>query len=73
MCGLQGSFTVRFKDGRPQKKLLSELFLNARSTGLEPATSRVTGECSNQLSYDRKGSIRNLFTLTPSAADRLTK
>ncbi len=25
----------------------------ARSTGLEPATSPVTGECSNQLSYDR--------------------
>lgn len=26
----------------------------ARSTGLEPAASPVTGECSNQLSYDRK-------------------
>ncbi len=25
----------------------------ARSKGLEPSTSRVTGGCSNQLSYDR--------------------
>ena len=25
----------------------------ARPTGFEPATSPVTGECSNQLSYDR--------------------
>ena len=25
----------------------------ARPTGLEPATSHVTGECSNQLSYGR--------------------
>ena len=28
------------------------LFHIAQSTGLEPATSRVTGGCSNQLSYD---------------------
>ena len=34
-------------------------FSFARSTGLEPATSRVTGECSNQLSYDR-----NFFIIT---------
>jgi predicted ATP-dependent Lon-type protease len=29
----------------------------ARSTGLEPATSSVTGTRSNQLSYDRSASI----------------
>lgn len=26
----------------------------ARETGLEPATSAVTGQCSNQLNYSRK-------------------
>lgn len=26
---------------------------NARETGLEPATSAVTGRCSNQLNYSR--------------------
>lgn len=40
---------------------LSGSFLNARSTGLEPATSRVTGECSNQLSYDRSKPKSNRF------------
>ncbi len=29
-------------------------FIFAQSTGLEPATSHVTGGCSNQLSYDCK-------------------
>ncbi len=29
-----------------------------RETGLEPATSAVTGQCSNQLNYSRK---RNYF------------
>jgi hypothetical protein len=28
---------------------------NTRSTGLEPATSAVTGRCSNQLNYDPIG------------------
>ena len=29
----------------------------AQSSGLEPATSPVTGECSNQLSYDCNGAL----------------
>src|SRR3989338_1546726 len=33
----------------------------ARATGLEPATSPVTGECSNQLSYDRNELQNNRF------------
>ena len=48
---------VRFDLPQPHKEkeqLNVALFhSNARSTGLEPATSHVTGECSNQLSYDR--------------------
>ena len=28
---------------------------NSRETGLEPATSAVTGRCSNQLNYSRVG------------------
>ncbi len=35
----------------------------ARSKGLEPSTSRVTGGCSNQLSYDRKSTIYRLKTV----------
>ena len=32
----------------------------ARETGLEPATSGVTGRHSNQLSYSRSGPIRSI-------------
>jgi hypothetical protein len=35
--------------------------LSARPTGLEPATSRVTGECSNQLSYGRSSETLAVF------------
>jgi hypothetical protein len=45
----------RFKSDTDKKKKLAQASLSfyARSTGFEPATSPVTGECSNQLSYDR--------------------
>ena len=32
-------------------------FVNSRETGLEPATSSVTGWCSNQLNYSRKREV----------------
>ena len=38
----------------------------ARSTGLEPATSSVTGKRSNQLSYDRNPSIIHKIPYFPS-------
>ena len=43
----------------------------ARSAGLEPVTSHVTGECSNQLSYDRKFILTtfcNLYLNKPLAS-----
>jgi hypothetical protein len=44
-----------------QKIPVGGFFVYAQSTGLEPATSRVTGECSNQLSYD----CINIFSTYP--------
>ena len=38
--------------------------LLARETGLEPATSAVTGRRSNQLSYSRSGRRRDLSWVT---------
>ena len=47
-------------------------FINtARSTGLEPATFRVTGGCSNQLSYDRRcvaNTVARVYTFFPVRA-----
>ncbi len=43
-----------------RKRLLALFGKNARETGLEPATSAVTGRCSNQLNYSRKGQIMDV-------------
>ena len=47
----------------------------AGTTGLEPATSAVTGQRSNQLSYVPKNvlDILAVFTPTPNRADATTR
>ena len=40
--------------------LKSDLSDSARAAGLEPVTSPVTGECSNQLSYARTNNGESL-------------
>ena len=46
-------------------RLYSETFrLETRETGLEPATSDVTGRCSNQLNYSRKNKLGRNRTRT---------
>ena len=39
-----------------------------RETGLEPATSAVTGQCSNQLNYSRLGANVGAKGLEPMTA-----
>jgi hypothetical protein len=60
-CTLQPSFRCQRRYRSPKKKkaapksgfiLLSLIILEAEPTGLEPATSDVTGRRSNQLNYD---------------------
>ena len=41
-------------------------FVSAGPTGLEPATSCVTGRRSNQLNYDPVQTIKKLYTAFPS-------
>lgn len=43
--------------GSYEKTARGRSFHIARPTGLEPATFRVTGGCSNQLSYGRSATI----------------
>ena len=48
----QQSTGRKLKSGRPSLYLKSNRFELAEPTGLEPATSDVTGRRSNQLNYD---------------------
>jgi hypothetical protein len=41
---------------------MGAIYKMARETGLEPATTGVTGQCSNQLSYSR---ISNFMRISP--------
>lgn len=44
---------------------LSDCDKDTRETGLEPATSAVTGRCSNQLNYSRNGGFLGATGLEP--------
>ena len=64
-----GSVSAPSFESRPPRKNTFTLykvkvfFAFARRTGLEPATSHVTGGCSNQLSYHRKYSYNRKLCL----------
>lgn len=47
-----------------QNSLKRRSLRDSRETGLEPATSAVTGQCSNQLNYSRIGAIGRNRTRT---------
>ncbi len=44
---------------RVRETLFTGIAERTRETGLEPVTSAVTGQCSNQLNYSRKNDGRN--------------
>src|SRR5207253_5392194 len=49
--GIRGKGVRRNPSAHEKTPCLAGVSLPARMTGLEPATSGVTGRCSNQLSY----------------------
>jgi hypothetical protein len=48
---------------KPSGSIETAGFMATRPTGLEPATSGVTGRCSNQLSYDPRSTLPEAATI----------